>query len=391
MSEGVIAPALVYCNCTKPKTGKDADEANFEIYQYLTVDPNGQRNIFCTDYPFVFENDCKPYINITPFPICMSNYYEEAVKNLEAYAARKYLEASEKGRTAEAVMWGKQQSDFHNAYTDGKNLYKSKQKYYKCLLQVLDRWFNTTEENVNTYFCWSRETRETLNRIENTFLQVIQKARKKLKDSQPGIIEEVQESFNNTLKVMKNFIDYIDVDLRNKNTYIDWKKWLSDMNSAWNIKVSDPLPGFDRAAKDMLNIIDLLSDMVCDELFFTDNQELISKSLNNVKKVFQSFYETISVLISDNDLDFRKTLEQFKTDLDGLTLQNKEQKEDKAFVDEDSFLVCRCGGIIRVVFDGQDMKKHLENLRSNIIDILKSAEKDFYEKYNKDKTENDFK
>lgn len=60
--------------------------------------------------------------------------------------------------------------------------------------------------------------------------------------------------------------------------------------------------------------------MVCDELFFTDNQELISKSLNNVKMVFQSFYETISVLISDDDLDFRKTLEQFKTDLDGLML-----------------------------------------------------------------------
>lgn len=59
-------------------------------------------------------------------------------------------------------------------------------------------------------------------------------------------------------------------------------------------------------------------------------------------------------------------------------------------MNKNSFLVCRCGGIIRVVFDGQEMKKHLDNLRSNIIDILKSAEKDFYEKYNKDKTENDF-
>lgn len=57
------------------------------------------------------------------------------------------------------------------------------------------------------------------------------------------------------------------------------------------------------------------------------------------------------------------------------------------FAGKNSFLVCRCGGIIHILYDGQDMKRHLFYLYPNIINILKSAEAYFYEKYHEYKTD----
>ena len=386
MSEGVIAPALVYCNCTKPKTGNDADEANFEIYQYLTVDPNGDRSIFCTDYPFIYEDDCKPYINITPFPYCQSEFYVEAVKNLEEYASKRYMEAVDQRNMEEYVKWGKWEADFHNAYLSAIQQKKLSKKQYTCLLQVLDRWFNTEEETVNQYFNWSQEIRKRMGLIEETFHQIIRKVRKKLEDNQPDFIEKTLERFRRAYEAIAPNFDNIIINESSGSFYFDLEKIKRKWNSAWNKETDNPLLSFDKAAENMLKIIELLSDMICDELFFTDNQELVSKNMGTVREILQSFYESLSGLDYDAP-DFNTMLKQFGICLARLELEVGFRDRGKKFAGKNSFLVCRCGGIIHIVYDGQDMKRHLFYLYPNIINILKSAEAYFYEKYHEYKTD----
>ncbi len=378
MSEGISAPALVYCNCTKEKEISDAAEENFEIYQYLTVDPDGDRNIFCTDYPFIFDEDCKPYINIKPFPFCRSRFYEEAVKNLEEYASRKCIEAENEGNTTEAVVWGQRASEFHNICLNVQQQKMLSEKQYPCLLQVLDRWFNSTKATVTEYFNWSKETWQNLERIQKTFMQVIQKARKKLKDGQPGFIETAWERFNRAFEAIKPDFDNIIIDEFSDSFYFDLEQIKREWHAAWNEKTEDPLSGFDRKTKSMSKVIELLSDMVCDELFFADHQELVSKNMERVRDIFQDFYEAVSELDYDDDLDFRAILEQFKTDLNGLQFKVEFRDTQKDFISKNSFLVCRCGGIIRVVYSGQDMDRGFYKLESNVVKFLQWIERDFH-------------
>lgn len=64
MRDTIEAPALVHCSCTKEIIGEKSNEENFTVYRYLKIDENGDRNIFCGDQPFLFSDDCRPYINI---------------------------------------------------------------------------------------------------------------------------------------------------------------------------------------------------------------------------------------------------------------------------------------------------------------------------------------
>uniref|UniRef100_UPI0006CF8B19 hypothetical protein n=1 Tax=Clostridium sp. NkU-1 TaxID=1095009 RepID=UPI0006CF8B19 len=53
---------------------------------------------------------------------------------------------------------------------------------------------------------------------------------------------------------------------------------------------------------------------------------------------------------------------------------------ERPIVTEDSFLVCRCGGIIKVVQNGSWINISKNRIESNIIDLIRHADKTLYEK-----------
>lgn len=374
MSKAINAPALVYCNCTKEKTAKNADEANFEIYRYLTVDPEGNRNIFCTDQPFLFADDCKPSINIKSFPFCRSKNYGPAVKSLKEYADNKCMEViNQEGSEAELLMWGETQVVLQNAYTQFIEQERLVEKSYPCILQVVDRWFNTSQETINNYFNWSQETKEHLDKINETFLQVVRKAKQKLKKAQPGIWERLTDALAQLQPRFEEITIFPSYGSFNFGSYKGFQRF----DKKWNDKQS--LSWFDDRMKEMQKILELYSAMVCDELFFAENQEYVNSGLGEVKDLFLEFYEAMTELDYEDDTGFSEALENFNGNLNELKPDDQFVDEGKTFLTINSFLVCRCGGIINIVYDGQGLKAGLSKVESNVIDLLKWIEKDLHE------------
>lgn len=375
MANTISAPALVYCSCTKPKTGEDSSESNFEIYRYLTVDPNGDRNIFCRDYPFVFSDDTKPYINIEkPFPYCRSENYGFAVQNLEEYARNRCMEAIiEKADKSEILMWSEAEANFHNAYMDYQQKQDMKKKEYTCLLQVVDRWFNVSSETINDYFTWSKDIKERLELIKDSFWQVVSRAKKNLKDAQPSVWERLSDAITELMPRMEDVV----IDLGSGTFSFNFKEGARRFNKSWNSNQS--LSWFDDRMKEMKEILDVYADMVCDEVFFAENQDYMNNGLGEARDLFLEFQGVMSELEYEDDLEFNEALEDFKSKLDGLVPGEGFKDGGKNFLTNESMLVCRCGGVINIVYDGQALNKNFTKVEANVLDLLKYIERDLYE------------
>lgn len=375
MANTISAPALVYCSCTKPKTGEDSSESNFEIYRYLAVDPNGDRNIFCRDYPFVFSDDTKPYINIEkPFPYCRSENYGFAVQNLEEYARNRCMEAIiEKADKSEILMWSEAEANFHNAYMDYQQKQDMKKKEYTCLLQVVDRWFNVSSETINDYFTWSKDIKERLELIKDSFWQVVLKAKKNLKDAQPSVWERLSDAITELMPRMEDVV----IDLGSGTFSFNFKEGARRFNKSWNSNQS--LSWFDDRMKEMKEILDVYADMVCDEVFFAENQDYMNNGLGEARDLFLEFQGVMSELEYEDDLEFNETLEDFKSKLDGLVPGEGFKDGGKNFLTNESMLVCRCGGVINIVYDAKTFEEGLNKVQNNLIKFLEWIEKDLYE------------
>lgn len=142
MRDTIEAPALVHCSCTKEIIGEKSNEENFTVYRYLKIDENGDRNIFCGDQPFLFSDDCRPYINIKAFPYCKSQYYGATLKSLITSLDNRIEKKRKEGAgETELVSMEVEKSILYGHltyYNDQQNL-KEYLKRYPCILQVIDR------------------------------------------------------------------------------------------------------------------------------------------------------------------------------------------------------------------------------------------------------------
>lgn len=361
----VVAPALVYCNCTKKLESNMADESNFEIYRYLKIDPEGERNIFCKDQPFLFSDDWKPYINIDPFPFCQSEHYEAAVKSLMSYTQDMLDKAIEEGRSeSEILLLGEEVNNLTRAYDRCKDQEQLRNKEYVCILQVVDHWFEVSKKmKVSGYFSWSQKTEKVLERINSAFGAVAIKARRKFRKAQPNIWKRI------TLALSQ--LSYQIEDLSAYSGFSRVKKqWSNNKNE---------LEYVDYIIQDLKEILNIYTEIIHEELFFANDDKDIDSYLGEVKEVFLKFTEVVKELDSD-DIDFKEDLKELSSSINDLEPNiNQFSNMEKEYLNKNSFLVCRCGGIIRIVYDGQDLKKSLNRVYNNLIDLLKWSEHHLYE------------
>lgn len=383
MGKNIVDPALVLCDKTKKVTSNAADESNFEIYRELTVDSNGKSNIFCNDQPFLFSGDYKPYINIKGFPWCESKYYGTAVKSLMEFTENEQIEAINNGNSEERILaLGREFATLKTAYDSYLDQTQLTQKSYPCILQIVDRWFEVNKKTkVNNYFDHSQGIKEHLKDINDSFLQVAIKAKKKLKDAQPNIVERM----GNALSQLR--IQLEDLEVYKNRTLSFTYKGFSRFDKAWNEK--DTLAWFDNRIEELREVLKVCSDMLYEEIFFADMREYVSSCFEAARKLFFNFYDAMKELEYEDDLGFNDSMDELKGYIEKLEIEPTlfSEEEGREFLDNNSFLVCRCGGVIKIVYDGQDFKDNLETIYPNLVELLKVIEKDLYSRIFQDNTD----
>lgn len=368
----IFAPAWVHCSCTSKIDEKHAEESvYFESYKKLTVDPDGERNIFCRDQPFLFSDDCRPYINIEPFSHCESPHYGEAVQNLVNYTENKKRLMMKKGASeADLLKIEEELKILNNAlsiFWDQSNLKANKR--YPCILQVLDRWFNT-EKNItfDTYFTRWREVKELLSQIEYAFYKTVRMTKKVLKNAEPNVYERLGEAFSELCFSMEDLRIY-------KNGKVSFSyKGFERFDKKWNRKTS--LSWLDERIDELEVNLRSCIEIIYNEVALIDNVFTMKEDIEEIVKVLNKFCEEVKKLSDDEEFDI--SVKNLKSKLRELDIDEWEVDE-KEYLTKKSFLICRCGGIIKIMFTTQEGRSGLEKTYINLIEMLKMIQDDLYD------------
>lgn len=372
MSNTVKAPALIHCNCTTGITGNKADESNFEIYRYLDVDEDGDRNIFCGDQPFLFSDDCKPYINIKKgFPCCKSKYYGTALESLIACLENKQARLiKERASESEILDVGIELTSLYgplSSYIDKKTL-KDKYKSYTCLLQVVDRWFRTsTKAIVNDHFSGSQKMLGEIELLDNNFRQIVKSARENTRSLKTW--NDVGDGLTEVRNRMSKLSVFHTFSFANKRFSSFFIVWETEKKLKW----------FNERMDELEEVLEKCEEMLHDEAFFATSQAFTDSRMDDIKALFFIFYDAMAKLTYEDKVKYKDSLNSLKLRL-MYSSSNEDRFQEKEFLQDNSFLVCRCGGIISIVYDGEQLRQYTDKIYPNIVKLLKQAEKELYER-----------
>jgi len=372
MSNTVKAPALIHCNCTTGITGNKADESNFEIYRYLDVDEDGDRNIFCGDQPFLFSDDCKPYINIKKgFPCCKSKYYGTALESLIACLENKQVRLiKERASESEILDVGIELTSLYgplSSYIDKKTL-KDKYKSYTCLLQVVDRWFRTsTKAIVNDHFSGSQKMLGEIELLDKNFRQIVKSARENTRSLKTW--NDVGDGLTEVRNRMSKLSVFHTFSFANKRFSSFFIVWETEKKLKW----------FNERMDELEEVLEKCEEMLHDEAFFATSQAFTDSRMDDIKALFFIFYDAMAKLTYEDKVKYKDSLNSLKLRL-MYSSSNEDRFQEKEFLQDNSFLVCRCGGIISIVYDGEQLRQYTDKIYPNIVKLLKQAEKELHER-----------
>lgn len=268
------------------------------------------------------DEDCIPIKNIKPFHYCQSLYAKQAIMALLPKAS-----ADEQKRYNEALNAIK----YNETHFD--------QKIVPCVLALLDRWFDADEKNIVT--------------------DSMKFGREILLD-----IKDLQKKLNKSLnKAIKNTHDLYAIALYTLPAEV-YKECMNHWQSLKKIneELEKIYPEFDLFAisidmgdnkfhgtiKNLRNIEDKINKIIKD---MDDAHEIYSK-LEGYKTLKTEFQE-----LASKTKKIKSTLIDWKEKEYHLILTN-------------SFLVCRCGGIISFLTSGQEHMLRAKTLLKSILDTV---------------------
>lgn len=268
------------------------------------------------------DEDCIPIKNIKPFHYCQSLYAKQAIMALLPKAS-----AEEQKRYNEALNAIK----YNETHFD--------QKIVPCVLALLDRWFDADEKNIVT--------------------DSMKFGREILLD-----IKDLQKKLNKSLnKAIKNTHDLYAIALYTLPAEV-YKECMNHWQSLKKIneELEKIYPEFDLFAisidmgdnkfhgtiKNLRNIEDKINKIIKD---MDDAHEIYSK-LEGYKTLKTEFQE-----LASKTKKIKSTLIDWKEKEYHLILTN-------------SFLVCRCGGIISFLTSGQEHMLRAKTLLKSILDTV---------------------
>lgn len=123
---------------------------------------------------------------------------------------------------------------------------------------------------------------------------------------------------------------------------------------------------------------------------YIDDITVIKESIAMKKRAAQQVYGAIESVsgnaekcgMTEKYQEIKQEFQDIYKELNSLfskTIELEQKVEEKAAITMQSYLVCRCGGIIKIITDGQWVKISKERIKQNIIDVMKYAEGYLYD------------
>ena len=399
--------SFVMCSCAKEvpnKANKLATE-NFECYRLLraTDENNG---VFGNDSPILKDNDCVPYVNMDPFQCCQADHYVETLQALEVNAIQRQNQYSENSAQYQNLQSRYQlYKDYSaDAINQGhQNVSDKTLRNYTCVLELLDSWFNVDDKTL----------------ISNKMMQIC-----KMKSKQADVARELNKKVSDIWKKLNQVLNNTEdwpyfensVDIQDQKVSGDFAKEFeknrkkaeqksrlkTDINTISEIKnviqvyigkiqkwAGSATPAYkaqvDERHKASMTAIgsDLLDNYYLDDIDMiisetTQIQQDTETAVNKIKS-YQNLADQYGIGGEVSKLFL--CLMEAKGDITQLLSEIQNLKSDiyeRPALTEDSFLVCRCGGIIRIVQNGDWQITNIKRLKINIMGVLYHIETKLY-------------
>lgn len=269
------------------------------------------------------DESCIPMENIMPFSNCAST---DAKKALTALAAKATGQTKLRYDTAISII-------------------EQNEKSYgcspvPCTLPLLDRWFDADEREIVT------ESMAADTRIKQ-----------KVRDIQTKLTEALKLGAND-LYATYMLVIYTDKELtlEEKVDYANRSGQLKEIKK--NIT---------ELCNSILNAIN--TDIQINGTEFQDTVRQLRQARDNLNKILSAWEEAYSIYANLKGYETEKSsiedlIEELNDKIGGI---NGWKEKEYHLITTDSFLVCRCGGIITISESGQDFGKVVDILVANIL------------------------
>ncbi|MDK2811475.1 hypothetical protein [Lacrimispora amygdalina] len=412
----LLDSSYVMCSCAKqaPAKCKKLDTECFEYYRLLrATDKNN--GVFGKDSPFIRDIDCEPFINLDKFGCCQADNYVNAMNDIVCN-----LNKTMKLYPVDSPQYQALQNKFLY-YSDCVTAAMNQQgipklgRNYPCVLELIDSWFNTDDK---TRMSNKLEVIAQMKKLQVSYMKQIRESLAKLKQGSNKYIKDEGfapelayalpmgkegqgnlslPNWNDTKpEVSKNLLNYFDENEKKKREREEEKRKIlsKELNAQSDMikHVNDYLKVVSEwANSNNTTVYNADEDNDSDLVYIDDLDAVLSeisklKSKSSVALTSIKGFETIARKhgIEDKRSKLEQEIQNISTNFNTLSTEIGKLRSniyERPIVTEDSFLVCRCGGIIKVVQNGSWVNISKGRIEGNIIDLLKFAEDRIYKDY----------
>jgi len=356
-----------------PRPGYDKnDSRSFTYYEYIRVDEEARtaREYSAYDGRRLILNGQD--VHITHFKECKSPYYISVLKDVieehrNRYTNDKSLAATEKTKINELI----------DTYMNICDQYAN----YPCVMLVLNKWFMSSSANyVDDYYEKVTSWCDDLDSILSKFNSKVRSIKSEFKKGLPSWYDNLKNAFNEASPNNRNnhsygpFGSYLDLGKMNNN-FVSSANFNKECLEVFDKKANRCKEAKKDIEEELENIL-FEGEYIQDETnpdftkikssmqAFVDFTDFLKAYENGETSAFSDYVNEIVELISELDELVRMINSFNSTKVSLLTMASK--------------LVCRCGGVISIVYGGGWIDKAREKAEENLINLLKKIQKDIY-------------
>lgn len=262
---------------------------------------------------------CVPWENIEPFKECLSPHMKKAVS-----AILQQGNVGDRKELYNSVL----QTITHNEINYGKYP-------VPCILELLDRWFDADEKN-------------TVNDIMSFGWKIKQELTSLLKRLKTSLGEA---SFQNHFKYLRASSPesqrFVNAEIKQNNAVLEIEKFEKELLRDFSTSFENE----DEKFSGVVRRLNRLKDRLLETAAYMDDENIISNLTKNE--------------------EFKNELNEFIFEIDKITGEIEGWEENEYhLLTTNSFLVCRCGGIITFLNSGQDYQMATDNIIASIFIMI---------------------
>lgn len=273
------------------------------------------------------KKSCVAYENIMPFSKCVSPYYIDTITELLESDSPQVNEHREEYKK------------YRDAAIAKKNQNIQEIKEGTCILALLDEWFDPDEKMI------IEENRELMNQFHQSM------------EGEKGItITGIKNQIQTRLEIIIN---------RHGREETLKCTWAVETIGDLEIEINSLLEKQEELTNKIINIDDIDYDGDQNEL--NDLYDVIGLLITGVE-IMKALLPDYQHSSCDKIIE---RLNNYKIEVDERIKQLRGQKKQTySLITTDSFLVCRCKGLITFLSSGQEHKDYADNLLKRLVELI---------------------